>query len=137
MEPINPVNADAIRFDRYEPALRISARGQAYANPLVWGALESIATPTGRLVYDQRSATEFALIWVKRGTRGSVAVSKKDGEQTATFSFGPMLALVPALRVQRGFIRLMPFRLEPVEGGTLFLIDITVELVVPSSRRGQ
>lgn len=137
MQPINPVIADAIRFQFFDPALRVSARGQAYANPLVWGALESIATPTGRLVYDQRSETEFALLWVKQGTPGSVKVCKKETERTATFSFGPMLALVPALRVQRGFIRRLPFRLEPVEGGTLFLIDIKEEQVVPSSRRGQ
>lgn len=132
MEPINPVIAEDIRFGRHDPALRVSARGQAYANPLVWGALESIATPTGRLVYDQRSETEFALLWVKRGTRGSVTATAKGG--TATFSFGPVLAMVPALRVQRGYIRLVPFRLEQVGNFTLFLIDIKQEHVVPSSR---
>lgn len=134
MEPINPVIADALRFDRYDPALRVSARGQAYANPVVWAALESIATPTGYLVYDQRSETEFALIWVKRGTRGAVKVTHREGERTATFSFGPMLALIPALRVQSGFIRLIPFRLQPVDRGVLLLLRILEEQVVPSTR---
>jgi hypothetical protein len=132
VEPMEPFIAEAIRLELFDPALRLMPNGQVYGNPLVMAALDSTETPTGHLVYDRRGGTLVALLWVKRGSPGAVPVRRRPPEErTGVWRFGPILARYPALKVDRGWVRRFPFR---VEDG-LFLIDLAENEVVPSKRK--
>lgn len=133
MQPLDPYIAEAIRLELFDPALRLMPNGQVYGNPLVMATLDATATPTGHLVFDRREGTLTALIWMKKGSPGAVPVRRRSAEgRTGQWSFGPILARHPALKVDPGWVRRFPFR---VEDG-LFLIDVAVNEVVPSQRRG-
>lgn len=126
-----PLILEEIQLGLFDPALRLTKKGQVYANPLVMGALNGVASATGFLGYSLRGESTVILRWVQKGTRGAVKVRRKDGERTAIWSFGPVLALYPDLKVEKGYVRRFPFRVEEGE----FLIDVTVNEVVLSKRK--
>jgi hypothetical protein len=128
---------DQIRFEGYEEALHLTARNQLYANPAAMAALESTCPRLAAkcVAYDERSETEIAIHWVEKGTLGSHPVSRRENERTGLFTFGPVLALHPALKVARGWVRRIPYRIEPTPEGNLFILDLAQSDVIPSQRR--
>jgi hypothetical protein len=129
--------ADQIRFQGYEEAMHLTARNQLYANPAAMAALESTCPRVAAkcLAFDQRAETEIAIHWVEKGTLGSHPISRRENERTGLFSFGPVLALYPALKVSRGWVRRIPYRIDPTPEGKLFVLDLAQSDVIPSQRR--
>lgn len=120
-ELVRPLITAERRRAEMPMALRLYASGQVYANPVVMEALDGTGRPTGYLMWDEQRAGLGALHWVKKRT-GAVKI-RRTGEG-ATWTAGPILAYYPALRVQKGYARLLPIR---VEDG-LFLVELTGEV---------
>lgn len=131
MEEIRPIILDEIQLGLFDPAVRLTAKGQLYGNPLVMGVLEKTASSTGYLVFGRRGESTIVLQWSEKKAPGAVKVRRRNGERTATWTFGPVLALFPMLKVEKGYVRRFPFR---VEDGKL-MFEVTGSEVVPSKRK--
>lgn len=125
----NPVIPEQIRMESYPRCLCLNSRGEFYANPRALFDLEScIARPTDYLVYDQIDAMTFALHFVPKKGDGTVHVRRPKSKTTALFGAGPVLLLLPAMRVAEGRIREVPYTLQPSEGDCpLFVLDFRRE----------
>jgi hypothetical protein len=133
-----PLIPEQLRLDSFDAELRLSHNGELYANPGATAHLDSTAqSHTDSLLFDQLSDTEVALHWVARGTNGSSRVRRPKKGNTALFSGTPLLLLFPKLRVPAGRIRRIPYRIDAKREGPLFVLDLTNEESIPSSRRPQ
>lgn len=137
MEPQNPMVPEQARFELLDVALRVSSRGQAYANRRLMKAMDSTDTPSAHMVYDRLDVAKVAVLYAKKSTPGAVPICRPKPEGAATFSFGPVLAFFPSLKVTKGMILQLPFHLEKTPKGTRLVLDLKEAQVVPSKRRGR
>lgn len=92
----------------------------------------STAIPTNHVAFDPISETEVEVVFVEEGTPGAVKIQWNRAHTTATFSFGPVLALRPALKIEPGVVRIFQVRLDPSETGLgQFIITLSGSEVEP------
>jgi hypothetical protein len=134
---VRPIVVQQLRIELRPQVIRLNARHQAYANPHAMTALDATCTSrtTTHLLFDQWSETEIAIHWVEKETPGAVPIKRQ--QQTGLFSFGPVVTLYPGLKVQRGRLRQIPFRLDESDEGSVFVLDLTNTEVILSSRGRQ
>lgn len=135
MKIVNPVIPDQIRLEAFPLSLRLNHGGELYANPAVTISLDATGKIiTNFLLFDEHNLNEFALHWVPKRA-GAVKTRRSKSGSTLTFSATPLLLRRPDLRVEAGRIRLLPFRIDQTDEGALFVLDLTKEENIPSSRR--
>lgn len=136
MEATNPLLPKQLWLESFDAVLRLNHSGELYANPRAAATLDGTAqSKTEWLLFDQRTIYEFALLWVPKGTDGAVKIRRPKTGNTFIFSALPLLLLRPALRVAAGRIRIIPYRIDKTETGALFVLDVSKEDNIPSSRR--
>lgn len=126
MKPRHPLVPAQMRLERYRKCLVLNSRGELYANPGALLDLESTtARPTDWLLFDEYEPNVIALHWQKTQVEGAVHVRRPKSRNTALFGAGPILILSPALKPQAsGYVRELPYRMEPHGTYPLFLLDI-------------
>jgi hypothetical protein len=136
MQVIKPLIPQQLWLESFDAVLRLANNGQLYANPRAAADLDGTAQfKTEWLLFDQIGENRFALHWVPRGTAGHVKVLRPSEGNTLQFSALPLLLERPVLRVAPGRIRIIPYRIDQTENGPLFVLDVSREENVPSSRR--
>lgn len=102
----------------YDRALRITAGGTGYFTPTATDDLDSLLNgPTGFLGFDPVSEKEIEVLWV-RGGAGAYRMTRAEEGNWSRVSAGPILALHPALKVDRHYIMRIPYE---IREGRLFL----------------
>lgn len=135
MKLVNPVIPEQIRLEAYPRSLRLNHNGELYCNPAVTISLDATGKyVTDWLLFDELNTSEFALHWVPK-REGAVKTRRSKSGTTLLFSATPLLLKRPDLRVEAGRIRLIPFRIDKTDEGDLFVLDLTKEENIPSSRR--
>jgi hypothetical protein len=129
--------AQQIKNEMSDHALRINASNQVYCNPATTADLDSTAAtvPSLHVAYRPISETKFEILWVPQGTPGAVEVTRSSNQTTLSFSFAPVLALYPGLKVEKRWIRRIPYTIETTAEGKRFVLDLEKDQVVQSSRR--
>jgi hypothetical protein len=137
MKTVRPLVPEEIRLLKFPSTMRLNAQRELYANSRAMAALESTAqsrTAT-HLLYDQRSETEIAIHWVEKGTEGALPLKRR--HRAGRFSFSPVLVLYPFLKVQKGRIRQIAYRIDETPEGALFVLDLTQTEVTLATKFGK
>jgi hypothetical protein len=136
MEVTKPLIPQQLWLESFDAVLRLNHSGELYANPRAALNLDGTAQfKTEWLLFDQIGQDDCALRWVPKGTAGQVKVRRPSQGNTLQFSAYPLLLERPVLRVAPGRIRIIPYRIDQTETGPLFVLDLSKEENIPSSRR--
>jgi hypothetical protein len=135
MEQKNLLPKRKVGIDMYDPALRLNFLKMGYCNPATMAALDSLVpVPTGHVAFALLSGTEILVEWVDKRVEGAVPVHRYPNERTGSFSFTPVLARYPSLKVRSGRIRRIPFRIDELPSGKRFVLELAKCEVILSER---
>lgn len=132
------INAAEIRKAQLKPGVVLNHGGQNRMNEVTFAAFkETCPGATENFVACKHlSDTEIQVDRVNKGTPGCVKLRPAGNEKTALFSAGPILAAVPALKVEKGYLRLLSFRIDKdPEGKSHFVIILEPNTVIPAPKR--
>lgn len=113
-------------------ALSLDARGRVRFNPPTLDGLYSCNEKRLWVGFQQLSADRWALDLLPKRGPGLVKLARAKSENTATCSFGAVLADRPELKVESGRLRLIPWAIE--ENRFILLLD--QEENIPAPKKG-
>lgn len=132
------INAAEIRKAQKKPFVVLNHGGQNRMNEVTFADFKStcIGSTENFVAYKPLSATEVQVDRVVKGTSGCVKLRRAGNEKTAIMSAGPILAEIPALKVEKGYLRLLSYRIDQDENGKpVFIIILEPSEVIPSPKR--
>jgi hypothetical protein len=128
------VVAKEVREEAKERVTTQNAKDQLRWNSVSFEPFENCAKPRYKYVaYQELSHDRWAVDQVPKGTPGAVKLRRAKNENTATASFGPVLALRPELKVAPGRLRLIPWEIDPETNR--FILRLDLEENIPSPKR--
>lgn len=130
------LNGRRIRRGKQVAACCLNAQVQIRNNPLTTAALESTANgvPTGWLGIVPMGGTEVRLEWAPEKADGAVQIHRSKNRSSSWFAAGDLLAEYPALRVEKGYVRQLAWRIEEAAGVKQFILSLVDQPVVPTKK---
>lgn len=132
------INAAEIRKAQKKPFVVLNHGGQNRMNEVTFADFKTtcLGATENYIAYKPLSDTEIQVDRVIKDTSGSVKLRPSGNEKTAIMSAGPILASVPALKVEKGYLRLLSFRIDKDDQGkSHFVIILEPSQVIPSPKK--
>lgn len=136
MEPVYLV-ADEIQKENQTKATFLTHGRQLRNNQVTQEALDSTAlgVDTGWVAIAPFSDNEVRVDFVPKGTKGAAKVKRNKNEHTALISARHLLSAHPDLKVEKGYLRQIAWRIEEIAGRKHFILQLKSEEIVPTQKR--
>lgn len=130
------LNGRQIRQRKQPKACRLNSLNQVQNNPLTTAAWVSTAkgVPSGWVGIRELNPAEAQFDWVPEGTDGALEVHFSKNRNSCWFAGGTLIARWPLLAVEKGYVRLLHWRIDETAAGKAFVVSLVDQPVKPTKK---